>query len=105
MRTSGLPLASAVAMAMALASLGSVFFASSIHASNSARGSSFAGIPPSSMGPPMSLMALYYPSLFAAANRFVSLAPMRPILILATVFFAASAQAQDAQDTQDTTPM
>ncbi|MGN6147705.1 MAG: tetratricopeptide repeat protein [Rhizomicrobium sp.] len=42
-------------------------------------------------------MALYYPPLFAAANRFVSLAPMRPILILAAVLFTASASAQDAQ--------
>jgi TPR repeat protein len=42
-------------------------------------------------------MALYYLPLFAAANRFVSLAPMRPILILAAVLFTASASAQDAQ--------
>jgi TPR repeat protein len=45
----------------------------------------------------MSLMAPSYPPPFAAANRFVSFAPMRPILILAALLFAASASAQDAQ--------
>jgi hypothetical protein len=53
----------------------------------------------------MSLITSNNTSVLRAEAGFVSLAIMRPILILATVFFAAAAQAQDAQDTQDITPM
>src|SRR5690242_15345715 len=73
MRMLGWPCASAVAMAMALASLGSVFLASSIQASNNARGSSRSVMPPSSMGLPMSLMILVLHPCFARGSLSDSL--------------------------------
>src|SRR3974390_1692897 len=57
MRTLGRPSPSTLAMDMALASLGSDFSASAIQAAKSAMGSSFGVMPPSSIGPPISLMA------------------------------------------------